>query len=145
MTHARVSFLFAACALVVAAAHGLSAKRPSGEELRASAAIAAPQAKARKKKKPSPYSMTGCLQKGDNNLFRLTNVEGGGSRMIEITGAAKTVNLGADVGHRVQITGITVNAKKAAKAEGKTKKEMRAARALYMRVRSVKMVAPTCS
>jgi hypothetical protein len=144
MTHARVSLLFAGCAVLIAAAHGLSAQPPSGEELRASAPIAAPQGKAQKKK-PSPYSMTGCLQKSDNSRFRLTGVEGGGSRTIEITGAAKTVDLGAHVGHRVEITGTTVNAKKAAKAEGKTKKEMKEARGLYMRVRSVKMLAATCS
>ena len=78
-------------AVVIAAAHGLSAQSPSGAALRAARAIAAPQGKA-SKKKPSPYAMTGCLQKGDNDLYRLTRVESGGPETIEIVRAAKSVS-----------------------------------------------------
>ena len=98
------------------------------------------------KKKNSPYSMTGCLQRGDHDLYRLTGVEGGGVKTIEIARAAKGVNLGAHVGHRIEITGTTVNAKKAAKVSGKKKKDVQTVRSeLHMRVESVKMLAPGCS
>lgn len=109
------------------------------------AMASAPEAGAVKKKPASPYSMTGCLQKSGNNVFRLTNVEGGGARMIEIVGARKVVDLSAHIGHRIEITGTTVNAKKVAKAEGRKKKDVIEDRRLHMRVVSIKMLAATCS
>jgi hypothetical protein len=99
-----------------------------------------------KKKPASPYSMTGCLQMGANQGFQLTGVEGGGPDLIEIVRAAKGIDLAAHVGQRLEITGTTVSAKKAAKGEGVRKKDAKdRRRRLRMRVQSVRMLAATCS
>src|SRR5713226_7157830 len=64
------------------------------------------------------HSMTGCLQKGtEANTFMLTNVEGKGPKTVEIV--ASTANLTPHIGHKIEITGTTVSAKAAVKAEEK--------------------------
>ena len=60
---------------------------------------------------------TGCLAKGDgSNEFKLTNVDGG-SGEYELVGGK---DLKDHVGHKVEVTGKTLSAKHAAKAEKRT-------------------------
>lgn len=110
------------------------------------ALAAAPEAKGLRKKGPPTHSMTGCLQKGDGNMFTLTNVPGKGPNTVEIVGTAAGVDLAPHVGHKVQITGTTVSAKEAAKAEGTsgTKGAKEERREHHMRVQAVKMIAASC-
>src|SRR5437773_12112392 len=76
-------------------------------------------AKGQKKSGGGSHSMTGCLQKGDDpNTFKLTNVEGTGPKNVEIVSMASGVDLTPHVGHKVTVTGTSVGAKTAAKAEG---------------------------
>ena len=90
------------------------------------------------------HSMTGCLQKGeDAKTFKLTSVEGSGPKEVEIVGMAKGVDLSPHVGHKVTITGTTVGAKAASKAEG-TKDVKKEAAEHHMRVSAVKMISATC-
>jgi hypothetical protein len=85
-----------------------------------------------------PHDMTGCLAKGDTaTTYRLTNVEGGKVKTVDIIETAAALKLDAHVGHRVTITGTTVTAPKA-EAGKKPMGEH------YMRVEGVKHVAPTC-
>jgi len=114
-------------------------------------AIAAVPAAAKGQKKAKgggTHSMTGCLQKGtEGNTYTLANVEGTGPKTVELVEMASGVNLAPHVGHKVTITGTTVNAKTAAKAEGTTgkkveKKEERGEH--HMKVAAVKMVSTTC-
>jgi hypothetical protein len=52
------------------------------------------------------HSMTGCLAKGsDEGTFTLTNVEGAVSTVAI---PQSTVDLGGHVGHKVEITGTTI-------------------------------------
>ena len=106
---------------------------------------AVPEARAQKKKAGAGvHSMTGCLQKGEGTTFTLTNVQGTGPKTVEIVGSAPAANLSAHVGHKIEITGTAVPAKKAAKAEGE-KKNMKEERSEHhMRVQSVKMLGTTC-
>jgi hypothetical protein len=107
---------------------------------------AVPQAKGQKKKGGgASHSMTGCLKKGEGNMFTLTNVEGQGPKTVEIVDAAPAANLSAHVGHKIEITGTAVGAKAAAKAEGAKGKEKKEERGEHhMHVQSVKMIAATC-
>ena len=94
------------------------------------------------------HTMTGCLQKGDEpNTFKLTNIEGTGPKMVELVETPSGVNLAAHVGHKVTITGASVAAREAAKAEGTSgKKEVKEERREHhMRAASVSMVSATCS
>jgi hypothetical protein len=96
------------------------------------------------KKGGGSHSMTGCLQKGnDAKMYKLTNVEGTGPKEVEIVGTAKDVDLAPHVGHKVTITGTTVSASAAAKAEGEkdVKKEKGEH---HMRITAVKMISATC-
>lgn len=106
---------------------------------------ALPEARAQKKKAGGGvHSMTGCLQKGEGSTFTLTNVQGTGPKTVEIVGSAPGANLSAHVGHKIEITGTAVAAKKAAKAEG-DKKNMKEERSEHhMQVQSVKMLGTTC-
>ena len=55
---------------------------------------------------PKEHSMTGCLQKGDDDgTFKLTDLERGPST-VEI--AETTANMNPHVGHKVTITGTAV-------------------------------------
>jgi hypothetical protein len=106
-------------------------------------ASGAAQTKGAKKAGRGSHSMTGCLQKGDEpNTYKLTNVEGTGPKTVEIV-AASGVDLAPHVGHKVTITGATMRAKAAAKAEGtKDMKEERGEH--HMRATAVQMVSNTC-
>jgi len=104
-------------------------------------------AKGQKKSGGGSHSMTGCLQKGDDpNTFKLTNVEGTGPKNVEIVSMASGVDLTPHVGHKVTVTGTSVGAKTAAKAEGtKDTKDMKAEKGEHhMRASAVKMVSATC-
>ena len=73
----------------------------------------------------------------------LTGVEGKGPKTVELVEMASGVNLAPHIGHKVTITGTTVNAKTAAKDEGdKKKKEEKGEH--HMKVDAVKMLAATC-
>jgi hypothetical protein len=106
-------------------------------------------AAAKGQKKTRTHEMTGCLQKGDEaNTFKLTNVEGKGPKTVEIVETASGINLAPHVGHKVAITGTTVGAREAAKAEGTAgtkgaKKEERGE--YHMKADAVKMISTTCS
>jgi hypothetical protein len=82
---------------------------------------------------PKPHDMTGCLAKGDTaTTYRLTDVEGGKVKTVEITEAAASLKLDGHVGHKVTITGVGVPAPKD-KAAGH-----------YMKIDAMKHVAPKC-
>ena len=82
---------------------------------------------------PKPHDMTGCLAKGDTaTTYRLTDVEGGKVKTVEITEAAASLKLDGHVGHKVTITGVGVPAPKD-KAAGH-----------YMKIDGMKHVAPKC-
>jgi hypothetical protein len=111
------------------------------------ALAAAPEAKGQKKKAVAgkAHSMTGCLQKGEGNMFTLTNVEGSGPKTVEIVGMSSGVNLSPHVGHKIEVTGTTVSPKAAAKAEGAKGKEKKEERGEHhMHVQSMKMIAASC-
>ncbi len=74
---------------------------------------------------PKEHSMTGCLAKGDGGTFKLTNVDQGPTVVI----AETTANLAPHVGHKIEITGVTV--------PGKDK-------AHTMKVTAMKMIAVSC-
>ena len=87
---------------------------------------------------PKPHDMTGCLAKGDTaTTYRLTNVEGGKVKTVDITETAANLKLDAHVGHKVTITGTGLPAPKAEAAK-------KPAGEHYMRVDAVKHVSPTC-
>ena len=111
----------------------------------AAAAIAALPAIAGAKdpKKPASHSMTGCLAKGETaDTYKLTDVTGTGPKTVELVEIATGVDLAAHVGHKVTITGTTMKAAEAAKAEGTT--ATKEATEHHMHVDAVKMVSATC-
>jgi hypothetical protein len=116
--------------------------------LGSTASLASPAKHRHQKKAAAPHSMTGCLAKGDEaNTWKLTNVEGKGPKSVELIDVPSSVDLNAHVGHKVTITGTTVNAKQAAKDEGEkpTKKEMKEERGEHhMKPTAVKMVSESC-
>ena len=76
---------------------------------------------------PGEHSMTGCLAKGDDaGTFKLTDLEKGPK---EVVIAETTANLAPHLGHKVEITGVSV--------PGKDK-------AHTMKVTAVKMISATC-
>ena len=88
---------------------------------------------------PKPHDMTGCLAKGDTaTSYRLTNVEGGKVKAVEITETAANLKMDAHVGHKITITGVGLPAPKEQAAGKKPMGEH------YMRVDAMKHVAPTC-
>ncbi len=88
--------------------------------------------------KPKPHDMTGCLAKGDTaTTWRLTNVEGGKIKTVDIVETAADLKMAPHLGHKVTITGTAAPAPKATD----TKKP---AGEHYMRVDAVKMVSATC-
>ena len=61
-------------------------------------------------------SLTGCLEKGDEaNTFKLTHVTGGGD--WELVGAPAALKMSEHVGHKVEVSGTSVSAAAAEKAE----------------------------
>ena len=76
---------------------------------------------------PAEHSMTGCLAKGDDaGTFKLTNLEKGPK---EVVIAETTANLTPHLGHKVEITGVSV--------PGKDKTHT-------MKVTAVKMISSKC-
>lgn len=137
MRHSSVARLAFAAAIAVALATIPLTARAQYEK-------PAEKPAAQKKAAGGSHSMTGCLQKGDEAPvpYKLTSVEGGGPKEVEIIGMAKGVDLAPHVGHKVTITGTTVSTKAAAKTEGTTAKKE--AGEHHMRVTAVKMVSATC-
>jgi hypothetical protein len=102
------------------------------------AAQGQPSAAQGQKPTGKPHDMTGCLAKGDTAAtFRLTNVEGGKVKTVDITEMAPDLKLAAHVGHKVTITGTAVSAPPATDGKKPTGEH-------YMRVDAVKHVSPTC-
>jgi hypothetical protein len=100
-------------------------------------------------------SLTGCLEKGDEaNTFKLTNVAGGGA--WELVGAPAALKMSEHVGHKVEVSGTSVSAAAAEKAEHAhgmgAKKETKAEKKMekeekgehHLKVAAVKMISPTC-
>ena len=88
---------------------------------------------AQEKPAPKPHDMTGCLAKGDTaTTYRLTDVEGGKVKTVEITEAAASLKLDGHVGHKVTITGTGVPQPKDKPAGH------------YMKIDAMKHVAPKC-
>jgi hypothetical protein len=76
---------------------------------------------------PVEHSMTGCLAAGDDaGTFKLTNLEKGPK---EVVIAETTANLTPHLGHKVEITGVSV--------AGKDKTHT-------MKVTAVKMISSKC-
>src|SRR4029077_18027366 len=66
--------------------------------------------------KAATKSLTGCLEKGDEaNTFKLTHVTGGGD--WELVGAPARLKMSEHVGHKVEVSGTSVSAAAAEKAE----------------------------
>ena len=81
--------------------------------------------------KPKPHDMTGCLEKGSTaTTWRLTNVEGGKVKLVEIDEIAKDLKMAPHVGHKITITGHALTGKPAGEH--------------HMHVEAVKMVSATC-
>ena len=114
----------------------------SGSVLIATALIVgAPQHADAKGGTAKTHSVTGCLQKGNEaNTWMLTGTKG---RAVEIVETAAGVDLAAQTGHKVKITGTNLNAKTAAAAEHSSAKKEAGER--HMRADSVTMVSSSCS
>jgi hypothetical protein len=107
-------------------------------------------AKAASAKAGGAHAMTGCLSKGtEPNTYMLTQIEGTGPKEVELIQAPASLKLDAHVGHKVTITGTTVSARAAAKAESGTKKPTQAqqkeeAGEHHVKPTAVKMIANSC-
>jgi len=84
---------------------------------------------------PKEHSMTGCLEKGPNNAYMLTNVEGKGPKTAGIV--SSSADLAPHVGHKIEVTGTAVPAKEA-EAETAVKAPH------YMRLTAIKMISTSC-
>ena len=101
-------------------------------------------------------SLTGCLEKGDEaNTFKLTNVTGGGE--WELVGAPAALKMSDHLGHKVEVSGTSLSAAAAEKAEhAGMKKETKAEEKMekkeekgekgehHLKVGAVKMISSTC-
>jgi predicted flavoprotein YhiN len=97
-------------------------------------------AASQKKAKKPGISVTGCVQKGaDAGTYMLSS----GGKSYELIGAPAGVKLADHVGHKVTVTGTSVKPKKAAKIEAKTGTKDEPGN--HLKVRSLKMVAASCS
>ena len=95
------------------------------------AAVDSAQAGQAQEQKPKPHDMTGCLEKGATaTTWKLTNVEGGKVKVVEISEIAKDLKMAPHVGHKVTITGHALPGKPAGEH--------------HMHVEGVKMVSATC-
>jgi hypothetical protein len=112
------------------------------------------QAAQETKKSDEVVTVTGCLEKGDEaNTFKLSHTaETAGVAAkaaeamkpdYELIGAPASLKLTEHVGHKVTITGAKVDAKEAAKIEGK---ESTAGEKMerHLKVTDIKHVAATC-
>ena len=96
-----------------------------------SAAVVSVQAGQAQEQKPKPHDMTGCLEKGETaTTWKLTNVEGGKVKLVEISETAADLKMAPHVGHKITITGTALPGKPAGEH--------------HMRVDAVKMVSQTC-
>jgi hypothetical protein len=95
-------------------------------------------------------SLTGCLEKGDEaNTFKLTHVTGGGD--WELVGAPAALKMSEHVGHKVEVSGTSLSAAAAEKAEHVpgAKKETKAEEKEekgehHLKVAALKHISPTC-
>ena len=101
-------------------------------------------------------SLTGCLEKGDEaNTFKLTHVASGGD--WELVGAPAALKMSDHVGHKVEVSGTSVSAAAAEKAEHahamgakkETKAEEKAEKKdekgeQHLKVAALKHISPTC-
>ena len=116
----------------------IAAARSAADEAVTPTASDEPAAKARTPK-PSPVTITGCLERSDDN-FRLKDTAGAdapksrswksgflkkGPKPIDVIDASHRLKLGDHVGQRVSVTGVLVDRE--------------------IQVRSMKRVAPSCS
>jgi hypothetical protein len=107
-------------------------------------------AKAAAAKAGGAHTMTGCLAKGaEPNTYMLTQIEGTGAKQAELINVPATLNLAPHVGHKVAITGTSVSAKAAARAEAGMKKPMKGekkdeAAEHHMAPTALKMISPSC-
>jgi len=102
--------------------------------------LSASAAASQKKAKKPGISVTGCVQKGaDAGTYMLSS----GGKSYELIGAPAGVKLADHVGHKVTVTGTSVKPEKAAKIEAKTGTKDEPGN--HLKVRSLKMVAASCS
>lgn len=87
-------------------------------------------------KKPTPVTVTGCLQKGDEpQEFAITGTDGKNYELV-----SSSVKLSEHVGHKVSVTGTTI----AEKNEADEKREQGEGWSGKIKVSSLKMVSETC-
>jgi len=84
---------------------------------------------------PKEHSMTGCLEKGPDDTYLLTNVEGKGPKTVGIV--SSTPDLSPHVGHKIEVTGTAVPAK-----DAEAEKAPKAPH--YMRLTAIKMISRSC-
>jgi hypothetical protein len=90
---------------------------------KAKPAAAAKEVKEKTVKAGGVQTMTGCLAKGSEpNTYMLNSIEGSGPKQVELMNVPASLKLDAHVGHKVAITGTSVSAKAAARAEAGAKK-----------------------
>ena len=99
-------------------------------------------------------SLTGCLEKGEEaGTFKLTHVTGGGD--WELVGAPAALKMSEHVGHKVEVSGTSVSAAVAEKAEhaAGAKVETKAEAKMekkdekgehHLKVAALKHISPTC-
>jgi hypothetical protein len=86
--------------------------------------------------KAKQFSMIGCLAKGTAaGSYMVTDVEKGAKNIGIVSSSA---NLAPHVGHRIEVTGVSVPEKEAEANKKVPKAET------YMKVSSVRMISPTC-
>ncbi len=84
-------------------------------------------------------SVTGCLRNGGApNTYVLSNREHGAPRTMSIVSSSADLDLAAQLGHKVEITGTLVPAKEA-EVDPKVPKAIH-----YMNVTAIKMISATC-
>lgn len=92
---------------------------------------------AQDKKAPGEHNMSGCLRKGDApNSYMLDHVDGNGPKTVGVV--SSTANLAPHVGHKIEITGVSVPA-----PEAETDKSVPRA-PHYMKLTAIKMISTTC-
>jgi hypothetical protein len=85
------------------------------------------------------HSITGCLRSGSApNTYMISNREKGAPRPMAIVSSSADLDLAAQLGHKVEITGTLVPAKEA-EADPKVPRATH-----YMNVTAIKMISATC-
>jgi hypothetical protein len=86
-----------------------------------------------------PHSITGCLRDGGApNTYVLSNREHGAPRAMSIVSSSPDLDMAAQLGHKVEITGTLVPAKEA-EADPKVPRATH-----YMNVTAIKTISATC-